>query len=70
MKILVPGSESFVGKELIKQCKQKNIEIIGIDMISKENLDYEYHQVDITSPNIINYIPDNKKILVVLIFHV
>ena len=36
MKVMITGSESFIGKELIKQCKQENIEIIGIDIIKKE----------------------------------
>lgn len=64
MKILITGSESFVGKELIQQCKKENIEIIGIDVIPKQNSDYEYHQIDIKSPKIIQYIPDNIDIVV------
>ena len=56
MKILITGSESFVGKELIQQCKQENIEVIGIDVIPKQSTDYEYHQVDIKSPQIIEHI--------------
>ena len=33
MKILITGSESFVGKELIAKCKEAKIEVIGIDSI-------------------------------------
>ena len=64
MKILITGSESFVGKELIQQCKQENIEVIGIDVIPKQSTDYEYHQVDIKSPQIIEHISDEIDIVV------
>ena len=37
MKIFVTGSESFIGKELIKQCQKQKIEIIGIDLIDVNN---------------------------------
>lgn len=58
MKIIITGSESFVGKELIHQCKQKQIDVIGLDIIKKENVDYEYHQIDIKSPMIGKCIPE------------
>jgi len=64
MKILITGSESFVGKELIQQCKQENIEVIGIDVIPKQDLDYEYHQADIKSPKIAEHIPDKIDIVI------
>ena len=59
MKIIVTGSESFVGKELIRQAKENKIDVIGFDLIKKENSDYEYHQIDINSSEIIKYIPQN-----------
>ena len=58
MKIIITGSESFVGKELIHQCKQKQIDVIGLDIIKKEDSDYEYHQIDIKSPLIGKFIPE------------
>jgi nucleoside-diphosphate-sugar epimerase len=59
VKVLITGSESFVGKELICQCKEREIEIIGIDIIEKENSDFEYHRISIISPEIIKIFPDN-----------
>ena len=43
MKILITGSESFVGKELIAKCKEAKIEVIGIDSIKPENPNYEFY---------------------------
>ena len=59
MKIIITGSESFVGKELIRQAKEKKIDIIGFDLIKKENSDYEYHQIDINSSDIVKHIPQD-----------
>ena len=59
MKIIVTGSESFVGKELIRQAKEDKIDIIGFDLIKKDNSDYEYHQIDINSQDIAKKIPQN-----------
>jgi len=59
MKILVTGAASFVGKELISQCKTKNIEVIGIDAIDLHDADYEFHKCDIKSSKIKDVIPEN-----------
>lgn len=59
MKLVITGSESFVGKEIIRQCKDKEIEIIGIDIIDKENSEFEYHKINITAHEIANIIPNN-----------
>lgn len=59
MRIVITGSESFVGKEVIRQCIGKKIEIIGIDIINKQNSEFEYHKINITSPEIVNIIPEN-----------
>jgi len=64
MKVMITGSESFIGKELIKQCKQENIEIIGIDIIKKEEQNYDYHQVDIKSEELIKHIPNDVDIVI------
>ena len=50
MKILITGSESFVGKELIAKCKEAKIEVIGIDSIKPENPNYEFYQKE-CAPN-------------------
>jgi len=57
--ILITGSESFVGKELIRQCKEKKIDVMGIDSINVENTEYIYHQIDIRNPKIFEIIPEN-----------
>ena len=59
MKIVVTGSESFVGKELISQCKKNGIEVIGLDLIKSNEIDYEFYQVDINTPKIFDVIPEN-----------
>lgn len=55
--IVITGSESFVGRELISQCKNKGINVIGLDSINATNTDYEFHQCDIRSPDISDLIP-------------
>ena len=64
MKILVTGSESFVGKEFIQQCNKNDIDIIGFDVIQKEVTDYEYHQIDIRSPEVLKHIPEGVDALI------
>lgn len=56
--IVITGSESFVGKELISQCKKNSIKFIGLDLVDKENSDYEFHKIDIKSTKIVDYIPE------------
>jgi len=57
--ILITGSESFVGKELIRQCNENKIDVMGIDSISVKNTEYIYHQIDIRNPKIVEVIPEN-----------
>lgn len=57
--IVITGSESFVGKNLISQCIQNKISFIGLDMMSKKNTDYKFYSVDIRSPKIVDFIPEN-----------
>ena len=63
MKILITGSESFVGKEIVSQLKEKN-EIIGFDMISSASNEYEFHQIDIRNSNLEKAIPENIDVLI------
>ncbi len=55
--LVITGSESFVGRELILQCKNKGLDVVGFDSINATNTDYEFHQVDIRSPDISDFIP-------------
>ena len=56
MKIFITGSESFVGRELVSQCEQKEIEVFGVDLAgsSKPNC----YQADIRSKDIVDKIPE------------
>jgi nucleoside-diphosphate-sugar epimerase len=63
LKILITGSESFVGKELVSQLKGKN-EIVGFDMVSSKSNEYEFHQVDIRNSNLEEIIPENIDVLI------
>lgn len=52
MKILVTGSESFIGKELIHQCLKKNISVRGCDLIDVKDPKYDFYKLDICSSDI------------------
>ncbi|MFC2005201.1 NAD-dependent epimerase/dehydratase family protein [Chloroflexota bacterium] len=56
MKILITGSEGFIGRELMSECEKQGIEAIGIDFIknSKPNC----YQTDIRSKDIIELVPE------------
>ncbi|MDE1725710.1 MAG: NAD(P)-dependent oxidoreductase [Thaumarchaeota archaeon] len=64
MKIVITGSESFVGKELISQLKDSNFEIIGFDSANIKSGGYEFHQVDIRNPQIHQVIPQEADVLI------
>jgi nucleoside-diphosphate-sugar epimerase len=64
MKILITGSESFIGKQLILQLKTLDCNIIGFDSISPINPDYEFHQIDIRDPEIHKLIPHDVDVLI------
>ncbi len=64
MKIIITGSESFIGKELISQLKALDYTIIGFDSIIPTNPDYEFYQVDIRDPNIHKFIPNDVDVLI------
>jgi nucleoside-diphosphate-sugar epimerase len=61
--IVVTGSESFVGRELISQLIDKH-DIVGFDLIDKPSNNYSFHQVDIRSSKIEELIPDNTDTIV------
>jgi len=64
MKILITGSESFIGKQLISQLKMLDCNIIGFDSVSPTNPDYEFHQTDIRDPEIYKLIPRDTDVLI------
>ena len=57
--IIITGSESFVGKELIKKLKMENIEFVGIDLVDTPTTNYEYKKIDIRDSSISELITEN-----------
>ena len=62
--IVITGSESFVGRELIKQLLEQKKEIIGIDLLNEKSQNYEYIKMDICSNNITDFIPNNAETII------
>ncbi len=58
MRVFITGSESFVAKELVKQCLEKGIEIFGIDLVKGSDLPYHFEKGDITAPDLAEKIPE------------
>jgi len=61
-KIFVTGSESFIGKVLLAQCKQQGIAAFGIDLNAPRSADRA--PADIRSPEVADLIPDGTDTLV------
>ena len=57
MKIIVAGSESFVGKELVAQCLKQDVEVFGFDLGKTSDLAYDFKKGDITDPAIGDIFP-------------
>jgi UDP-glucose 4-epimerase len=62
MTIVITGSSSFVGKELIKHCRDRKISFVGVDAVPPD--DGDCRQVDIRSPAIADVIPEGADALV------
>jgi len=56
MRIFVTGSESFIGKELIRQCAQNSIDVTGVDIARAQGRDM--YSADIRSADIGMFIPE------------
>jgi len=63
-KIIITGSESFVGKELISQLKSEDVKIIGFDYVRSEHPNYDFHSTDIRNPQIHQLIPEDADVLI------
>jgi UDP-glucose 4-epimerase len=63
-KIVITGSESFIGKTLISQLQTMDYDIIGFDSLKPNNSTYEFHQIDIRNPEIEKLIPHDTDILI------
>jgi UDP-glucose 4-epimerase len=62
MKIIIIGSESFIGTELKKQCALKGIEFVGVDTAPSK--DPGHIQLDIRAPEIVDALPENADAMV------
>lgn len=61
-RIVVTGSESFIGKELKRHALERGIGWTGIDLAAPESPDH--HRLDIRSPEIAGAIPENADALI------
>ena len=59
--LFITGSESFIGKELIKRCIKNKIKYFGVDLTSKNTKNLK--KIDIRDKNIKKYIPKNSSII-------
>jgi UDP-glucose 4-epimerase len=57
MTIFLTGSSSFVGSELIRHCRQRGIDYVGVD--AAPPADANCRQVDIRSPAVVEAIPED-----------
>ena len=62
--IVITGSESFVGRELVNQLIKEKKEVIGIDLVNEKSQNYEYIKMDICSNHIIDIIPNNPEAII------
>jgi UDP-glucose 4-epimerase len=56
MRLVITGSESFVGRELIAHCRARGVGLIGADSVAAT--DKDCRQADIRSPDIAAIIPE------------
>tara|TARA_B100001094_G_C18160517_1_gene789020 strand:- start:819 stop:1703 length:885 start_codon:yes stop_codon:yes gene_type:complete len=61
MKLFITGSESFIGKELIKYCIEKSIDFVGID--KSNNNKSQSINIDIRDKRIENYLEKDSIII-------
>ena len=60
MRIVITGSEGFIGRELVRQLKAANFSVVGIELVKPANISlYEiFHNVDFQLPDISDVIPE------------
>ena len=56
MRIFITGMHSFVGRELVKQCRKRGIEFGGADLLDIQS--ERCHKADIRNPDIGDLIPE------------
>ena len=58
MRIIITGSEGFIGTELVKQCLAAGIEVFGFDLLKKNELSYGFKVGDVRDPAIADSFPE------------
>ncbi|MBU4184755.1 MAG: NAD(P)-dependent oxidoreductase [Proteobacteria bacterium] len=56
MKVFITGSESFIGKELIRQCEKAGIDVVGVDVV--ENPKPNLYKKDLRDHDLSDFIPE------------
>jgi UDP-glucose 4-epimerase len=64
MKIIITGSEGFIGTELTKQCVAQGYEVIGFDLLKRNDLSYDFRVGDIRDPKIADIYPEDADVIV------
>lgn len=62
MKVLVTGSEGFVGRILVHSLLSKEYELIGVDRVMTTKNSYNFHQIDLSNEILIS--PDTFDLVV------
>ncbi len=61
--IVITGSESFVGKQLISSLLKNDKKILGFDLMEKSQ-NYDFVKIDIRSENLEQHIPENADVII------
>lgn len=56
MKVVITGVKGFLGMEVVAQCGEKGVEVIGIDIVDSN--EKNYYKADINSNKIADIIPE------------
>lgn len=64
MTVIVTGSESFVGRELIAQCQARGITVHGIDAVSPVAPSYTFTRADIRDPDLPRLFPPSAEAVI------
>ena len=62
MTLFITGSNSFIGSQLVKDCQDRNISYVGVDLSHSQ--DTACHVGDIRDPNIADLIPDGTEAVI------